>query len=304
MLNAPVLFLIFKRPDLTARVFNEIRKAKPIKLFIAADGPKNNEDKKLCDATRAIASQIDWECEVKTLFRDKNLGCKKAVSDAINWFFEYAEEGIILEDDTLPAQSFFGYCQELLGYYRNDERVMHIAGENPLDHRVSQDSYYFSKIEHCWGWATWRRAWCNYDVKMANFDKFIGDRILSNIFFKDSQKKYWEDIFRRVQNGAIDTWDYIWTYTIFCNNGLCINPNINLVSNIGFGDGATHTRDASPFSDRNLFEIVLPLKHPEFIIHSEDALQEILKKRFIMHEEEKINGPSLLKKIANKLRQP
>jgi len=178
MLNTPVLFLIFKRPELTELVFKEIRRAQPARLFVAADGPGNKAEMILCERARSIIQQIDWPCEVKTLFRDKNLGCKKAVSEAINWLFEHADEGIILEDDTIPSQSFFNYCQQLLEHYRNDDRIMHIAGENPLDYPVTQDSYYFSKIEHCWGWATWKRAWRCFDVHMANLDAFLERRIL------------------------------------------------------------------------------------------------------------------------------
>jgi len=304
MLNTPVLFLIFKRPELTELVFREIRKAQPSSLFVAADGPRNEAEMILCERARSIIKQIDWDCDVKTLFRDKNLGCKKAVSEAINWLFEHAEEGIILEDDTVPSQSFFKYCQELLEHYRNDERIMHISGENPLDYPVTQDSYYFSKIEHCWGWATWKRAWRYFDVNMNNFDKFIEYNVLSSVFFTNNQKKYWGDIFLKVKNGAIDSWAYIWTYTIFCNSGLCINSNINLVRNIGFGPEATHTQEICPFSMRAIFEIDMPLKHPEFIIHSEEALQAILKNRFFIPDDEKKEkktDQALMKRILYKL---
>jgi hypothetical protein len=300
MFDVPVSLLIFNRPELTELVFREIRRVQPVRLFVAADGPRNEAERILCARTRGIIKQIDWDCEVQTLFRDENLGCKKAVSDAIHWFFEQAEEGIILEDDTLPSHSFFHYCRELLEQYRNDERIMHISGENPLDHPVSHDSYYFSKIEHCWGWATWKRAWRHFDIGMHTLDGFIENDILSSIFFTDSQKKYWKDIFVKVKNGAIDSWAYIWTYTIFCNSGLCINSNINLVSNIGFGNTATHTKETFPFSARTSFEIETPLRHPEFIVHSEAALQEILKKRFFIREE-KAAAPSLLKKLAQQI---
>ncbi|MBN2106683.1 MAG: hypothetical protein JW832_04595 [Deltaproteobacteria bacterium] len=302
MLDAPVLFLIFNRPDLTGEVFETIRASQPARLFVAADGPRCDADMMLCERARGITGRVDWPCEVKTLFRDKNLGCKKAVSEAITWFFEHVEEGIILEDDTVPTQRFFLFCQELLAHYRHDERIMHISGENPLDHPVNQASYYFSKIEHCWGWATWRRAWRHFDVTMENFDAFVNEKILANIFCRDVQQKYWNDIFWRVKKGEIDTWDYIWTYTIFCNSGLCINPNINLVTNIGFGDSATHTKKDSPFSGRAVFDIAMPLTHPQFITHSGEALEEILKTRFFMQEQKDIDNPSFFRKLADKLR--
>lgn len=306
MFTTPVLFLIFNRPELAEQVFQAIREVKPARLFIAADGPQNEAEIALCERARGIVERIDWECEVQTLFRDKNLGCKKAVSQAIDWFFDTVDEGIILEDDTLPSQSFFHYCRELLEHYRNDERIMHISGENPLNHPVTPYSYYFSKIEHCWGWATWKRAWRHFDVTMATFDAFMEHRFLGSVFFKDAEKKYWENIFRRVKNGEIDTWDYIWTYAIFCNSGLCINSNINLVSNIGFGESATHTKKPSAVSDRAVFEIAVPLQHPEFILHSEEALREILKERFSIPDQDAATavpatGRPLIKRILQKL---
>ncbi len=309
MLTPPVLFLIFKRPEQTAQVFEAIRRARPARLFIAADGPRDEAERLLCERSRGIVKDIDWDCEVQTLFRDENRGCKEAVSEAINWFFEAVDEGIILEDDTLPAQSFFTYCRELLEHYRDDERIMHISGENPLDHPVTQDSYYYARIQHCWGWATWKRAWRHFDIGLQTLDTCLEHNVLSSIFFKDNQKKYWEDIFQDVKNGKIDTWDYIWTYAIFCNNGLCINSNINLVSNIGFGEAATHTKEASAVSERPFFEIALPLHHPEFMLASEEVLQEILKERFFVPKQPAAQavpetGQPLIKKILNKLCLP
>lgn len=168
-LNVPVLLLIFNRPDTTQRVFHEIRGASPLQLFISADGPRENKPGEFekCQITRDIVRQVDWDCEVYTNFRDKNLGCKIAVSSAIDWFFENVEEGIILEDDCLPSFSFFRFCEELLEKYRDDERIMQIGGTNLLSEwQRSDDSYYFSKYGAIWGWATWRRAWQYYDVNM------------------------------------------------------------------------------------------------------------------------------------------
>ena len=183
--NTPILFLIFNRPDTTFKVFEEIRKIKPAKLYIAADGPRPNvigEEEK-CTASRNIIKQVDWDCDVKTLFREKNLGCKIAVSSAISWFFENVEEGIILEDDTFPTQSFFWFCQELLDFYRNDSRIMHISGNNfQLGKIRGEGSYYFSKYNHIWGWATWKRAWRFYDVSLNTFPIFVQRKVIKNIF--------------------------------------------------------------------------------------------------------------------------
>jgi hypothetical protein len=176
MFKTPILFLVFNRPETTKFVFESIRSVKPAKLYICADGPRPNveNDKIHCSAVRKIVSNIDWECEVKTLFRIENKGCGKGVSEAITWFFSNEEEGIILEDDCLPNDSFFYYCSDLLDKYRFDTRIMHIGANNFLDDTISvENDIYFSSISHIWGWATWKRAWDSYDFKLQNYT--IGD---------------------------------------------------------------------------------------------------------------------------------
>lgn len=244
--NPPVLFLIFNRPDVTKIVFEAIRKAQPAKLYVAADGarPDKEGETEKCEAARAIIDSVDWDCEVKKLFREKNLGCKIAVSSAIDWFFQQEEEGIILEDDCLPDQSFFGYCAELLPHYRNHEQVMHIGGANFQDGiRRGAASYYFSRYNFIWGWATWRRAWKHYNVTMNDFPKFLEDHRIARIFQDKKMQTYWLKNMEIVYSGQRDTWDAQWSLAIWQQDGCCISPNINLVSNIGFGrDDATHTK--------------------------------------------------------------
>lgn len=286
MLKTPILFLIFNRPDTTQKVFEQIREQKPKYLFVSADGarPDKTGEAELCEQTRKIIEQVDWDCEVKTLFRDNNLGCKKAVSEGITWFFDNVEEGIILEDDCLPSDSFFRFCEENLEKYRHDNRIMHISGENPLDMEFGNSSYYFSLIPHIWGWASWRRAWKLYDVEFQHFDYFIENNIIQNIFEQKEAQKYWNKIFSRVKNGEINTWDYQWTYALFVNNGLSIVPNKNMVSNIGFGhDEAAHTSENAKCADRKAFEIS-EIKHPEFIIPEKQAVASILKERYDIHK--------------------
>ena len=245
--KTPILFLIFNRPDTAERVFAEIKKNRPERLFIASDGPRENKEgeKEIVEKTRKmILDMIDWDCEVKTLFREKNLGWKVAVSSAIDWFFEQVEEGIILEDDCLPDQSFFGYCEELLEKYRDDERIMMISGDNFQKEDADMiESYYFSKNIHIWGWATWRRSWQKYDVNMKTYPEFKKQRKMQDIYKSLSLQEYFVSIFDAVFAGKIDTWDYQWEYAIWENNGLNVMPNINLISNIGFGINATHTKE-------------------------------------------------------------
>lgn len=285
MLKTPILFLIFNRPDTTQLVFDEIKKQKPKYLYVAADGARTDkiDEERLCSETRAIIDQVDWDCEVKTLFRDKNLGCKVAVSSAINWFFDNVEEGIILEDDCLPAESFFRYCESMLEKYRNDNRIMHISGENPLEQGLCSKSYYFSQIPHIWGWATWKRAWNKYNVNFEAFDTFLKFNLIQNVFEQKEAQKYWNKVFNRVYNGEINTWDYQWTYALFVNNGLSINPNKNLISNIGFGHvNACHTSENAKCANRKTYELD-EIKHPSFVLPSKAAVKEILKERYDIH---------------------
>ncbi len=275
-MNTPVLFLIFNRPDTTKRVFEEIRKVKPKKLFVAGDGPRKNKEgeAELCAQTRAVIENIDWDCELKTLFREENLGCKDAVSQAIDWYFSQVEEGIILEDDCLPNASFFTFCEAMLEKYRDDERIMHISGNNPLNEEPD-DSYYFVKTPHVWGWATWRRAWAKYDVDMKSFPDFK----IENAIKEDYVQKYWLKTFKRVISGEINTWDYQWAYALFYNNALSIVPKKVLVSNLGFNENATHTTISEKFGNRQRQELN-QIIHPDKVEYDEQRGHEIFKDRF------------------------
>jgi hypothetical protein len=276
MLNSAVLFLIFNRPEITEKVFQEIRRAKPTRLYIAADGPRerNPADEILCEKAREIRNWIDWECEVRTLYQEKNLGCRVAVGLAIDWFFDHEEEGIILEDDCLPSQSFFIYCAELLEYYRDDKRVMCISGDNFQQGKsVTSDSYYFSKYSHCWGWATWRRAWAHYDRDMKLWNEFRDDGQLQVWSDGNNQfEQYWSQIFNSAAAGEINSWAYRWQFSCWSQNGLTCLPDKNLVKNIGFGDQATHTRESADWRDALQAEnIEFPLTHPQNVIRNENA---------------------------------
>ncbi|GAB3941780.1 hemolytic protein HlpA [Spirosoma harenae] len=235
---APVLFVIFNRPDTTELVFQQIRKARPTQLFIAADGPRPNrpDDASRCAQARSIVANVDWPCTVKTLFREQNLGCKRAVSSAINWFFQHVEEGIILEDDCLPDPTFFSFCTELLAKYRNDSHVMHIGGVTfqAKRHAAETVSYYFSGFAPIWGWATWRRAWQKYDVNPSENAKHVS---LTAPYFNERLRWFLKEIIA----GRLDTWDTQWLVAIRRWDGLSIIPRVSLIQNIGFGLGATHT---------------------------------------------------------------
>lgn len=276
MFNTPILFLIFNRPDVTKRVFERIRQIRPARLYVAADGPRTHKagEQELCDASRNIMNGIDWPCELKTLYRHSNLGCGKAVSEGIGWFFEQEEMGIILEDDILPDVSFFNYCAQLLHVYKNDSSVMHLNGCN-FQHgqRRGTGSYYFSAFPHVWGWASWRRAWKNYDFNLSDVNYFHNLDKLGYYFTEKRIKQQWYEIFFRMNRKWMDTWDFQWNYAIWNKRGKVITPNANLVSNIGFGPGATHTLDINDkFANLPVFNLN-QLQHPsEQYIHRDADL--------------------------------
>jgi hypothetical protein len=270
-LYTPVVFIIFNRPDLTELVFAAIRKAKPKKLLVVADGPRSPEEIEKCDKTRAVINKVDWECEVLTNYSEKNLGCKQRVSSGLDWVFSEVEEAIILEDDCLPAPSFFYFCQTLLERYRDDERVMHISGDNfQSGQSRTEYSYYFSKYTHIWGWASWRRAWKYYDVDMKTWLEYKNSNLLQSVFDDPYEQKYWINILDQAFNNGIDTWDYQWIYACWSQSGLSILPNSNLVSNIGFRSDATHTVFESRYAKLPTTDIS-SLRHPPFIIRNTDA---------------------------------
>ena len=257
--STPILFLIFNRPRSTEKVFQRIRDLKPRYLYVSADGPRSSkmDDAELCIVTRKIVENVDWNCDVKTNFSDINLGCKIGVSSGINWFFDHVEEGIILEDDCLPDPSFFRFCEKMLHLYQKNEKIMHIGGTNFQDGVIrGNGGFYFSALPHVWGWATWKRAWRKYDVAIKSFPELLKNNQFDKLFVNDQFKQYWVKNFELVFTNQKDTWDIQWMYSISINHGLTIIPNSNLVSNIGFESGATHTFNQSdPMANRPLQSI-------------------------------------------------
>jgi hypothetical protein len=269
----PVLLLVCDRPTLTRRVFERIREAQPRQLYVAADGPRGDDPEatRLSEEARAVARHADWDCEVHTLLRERNLGCRPAVSSGITWFFDNVEEGIVLEDDCLPHPTFFRFCAELLKRYRNDERVMGIGG-NSFRETDEAESYTFSAYNQIWGWATWRRAWDHYDGALSVWlrlretgwlEGFLGDR---------AAVRFWRAVFDREIRGEIDTWDFAWTFACWVQHGLTVHPAVNLVSNIGFDAQATHTSNvASPLAAVPAEAMRFPLVHPEGALRDYEA---------------------------------
>jgi hypothetical protein len=267
-LTTPVAFLIFNRPNTTLRVFEAIRKVKPQKLLIVADGARFPEEIKKCNEARSVIERVDWDCEVLTNLSEVNLGCKLRVSSGLDWVFSEVEEAIILEDDCLPTQSFFFFCQTLLEYYRYDSRVMHISGNNFQFHNHATDySYFFSKYGGIWGWASWRRAWRHYDRDMKTWGEFKRTKMMDCVCDDLYEKVYWTKILDHVIQGIPNTWDYQWLYARWTQSHLSIVPAVNLVSNIGFNSSATHTNQQDHLA--NLYtEDIWEITHPSFVVRN------------------------------------
>lgn len=304
MFETPVLFLIFNRPDLTAAVFDKIRQAKPAKLFIAADGPRDQikKEEDLCKETRELVlNNIDWPCEVEILFREKNLGCSKAVIEAITWFFNNVEYGIILEDDCLPLESFFLFCEELLIKYKEDERIMAISGTNFFgDYEVSA-SYLFSIIGGSWGWASWRRAWSKFDYSMKDWGKREYRKEIKSFFSNDKLFNYYTKYFDSyLKNLESVVWDYRWLFCRLAHRGLSVIPSRNQIKNIGFGIEATHTLNAeSKLSNLPTNKLLFPLHLNETVIpdlnYDNRIYEEFLKPA-------SGSKPGLKKKIVSRIK--
>lgn len=264
--DTPILMIMFNRPNHAIRVFESIKQIRPTQLFLAVDGPRHDHINEIDNVVqcRQLADAVDWPCQVETLFKEENLGCKKAVSSAINWFFKHVEHGIILEDDCLPNATFFDYCSILLRKYANDSRIMHICGHNLYgDIKWGTSSYFFTNIPHIWGWATWRRAWINYDVNMLEYPDFERSGGIERAVLNTKSQVFWKKDFNKVYAGKMDTWDYQWVFAVWKCGGLCVTPNQNLISNIGFDEAATHTKTDSemanlPTVPLNVHSIVFP----------------------------------------------
>ncbi len=273
-MNINVAFLIFKRPDTTAKVFEAIRQAQPQKLLVIADGPRQDrpDEAEKCAATQAIIERVDWECEVLTNYSEVNLGCAKRVSSGLDWVFELVEDAVIIEDDCVPHPSFFHFCEELLQRYRDDQRIMSIAGSNfQFGRSVTDYSYYHSLYHDCWGWATWKRAWKYFDFEMKLWPKLKETSFLQDHLLDANVAQYWQQKFDLTYELKKDSWFYRWLYSCWVQNGIALVPDINSVSNIGFSAGATHTVEDARYANLAIAEIPFPLKHPPFMFLNREA---------------------------------
>jgi len=239
--NIPVLILGYNRPFQIKKLINSLRKIKPKKIYISLDGPKKNfEDIKKCKLVKNEVNKINWNCKLKKNYNSNNLGCRLSVSKAIEWFFYNTKFGIILEDDCIPNQSFFDFCHINNQLYKNNKKIFSISGSNFFNGKINDD-YYFSKYPHCWGWATWSRAWKHYNNKLSFWSKWKKTDSWKSLHTNIIERKYWEKIFDKVKKDKIDSWAYVWTCSVWKKNGLTIIPKKNLIKNIGFDINATNS---------------------------------------------------------------
>lgn len=273
-MNTPILLLAWRRPHILRQVVDSIRPLAPSFIFVACDGPdpdRPGEVEKVAATRTVIETEIDWPCQIERLYSEVNQGCRFGVSRAITWFFEHVQEGIILEDDCVPHSDFFAYCSTLLQHYRYDDRVWCISGNNFQNGRWRGDgSYYFSRYNHCWGWASWRRCWQHYDSHLSQWLVLRDSGLLETVFEDSLERKYWSRIWQRLldQNHP-DSWAYRWTFTCLINGGLTATPNRNLVTNVGFGEDATHTKDLT--INTAIGEGIDPNQHPSILLRDTAA---------------------------------
>ncbi len=270
--DVPILLTVYRRVDTTEKTLNAIRQVRPKQLFVIADGARNAEEKIKCDAARAVVDQVDWDCEVKKNFSEVNMNCGPRIASGLEWVFGQVDRAIILEDDCLPEESFFYYCQELLEKYKDNPKIMQIAGLNTQQGNKKfqcADSYYFSQVAQTWGWATWQRAFNTYEFYLESWEEIRKTDKLKKILPDYAVREYWSNLFDNVKNNkkARDgTWDVQWFYNVLIHDGISIAPKRNLITNIGFGEGAGSTVNVL---DQNAnmprYPMEFPLQHPKEI---------------------------------------
>lgn len=265
--NIPILFVIFKRPEVTQASFKKICAARPRKLYIVSDGarPNHEGEQELVEQTRKIVlDAIDWDCELHTDFRDENMGCGKGMYHAISWLFQNEEMGIVLEDDCVVQPSFFTFMEEMLTKYQDDNRIGLVAGFNGVASKVRLPwSYCFSRYKATWGWGSWRRAWSHMDFDMTWRGGCQEASVINNMGYRSKDLAYWRHRLNLIDQNEVSAWDWQWFFSMAAQNQLTVFPAKSLVSNIGFGAGATHTGllwgNAIMCDDGDL---EFPLSHP------------------------------------------
>jgi hypothetical protein len=303
MIETPVVLIIFNRPKLTEAVLNALARVRPRTLLVVADGPRPDSpgDAEACEAARAVIERVDWNCDVIKNYSNVNLGCGRRPASGISWALQQVEEAIILEDDCVPHPSFFRFCAELLERYRDDERVMHIAGSTYRRHAVPTPySYFFSQFNGAWGWATWRRAWRYFDASVTLWPQLRSTSWLLNLVEHESAARHWAHEFDVAyeRQGDVTYWDHQWTFACWAHTGLTIMPRVNLVMNVGCGPDATHMLgESDPLGNVPASEIAFPLAHPPNVLRLLEADEEFLREVVLP----RLWKPSPMRQVASRV---
>ena len=282
MFDKAVLMLTYNRADLFKKSLSSVLSVMPKRIYIFNDGPKSNpEDIVKVYEVRKLIQNIKTKSIIIKNFNKYNLGCKKSNLKAIDWFFSKEKEGIIIEDDCIANREFFSFTGEMLNKYRDNNRIFCISGSNFQKEKLSNESYYFSKYNHCWGWATWRDRWKLNDDKISFWPKFKKSKEWDKLHKNKIEKKYWNKIFKNVYNGKMDSWAYPWTLSVWKQKGITITPNVNLVKNIGFGEQSTHSlfiQKSLKYLNKKKFSN--KIIHPKKIIINDKADFYVFKNHF------------------------
>ncbi|MEI6463774.1 MAG: glycosyltransferase family 2 protein [Verrucomicrobiota bacterium] len=297
MREAPVVFIIFNRVECTRQVWARICEARPRTLLLIADGPRRDRsaDAERCAEVRRLVETVDWPCDVRRNYAETNVGAARRIASGLDWAFALVEEAIILEDDCLPDPTFFPFCAELLERYRDHAGIAQIAGCSFQPQPAREfPCYFFSRYTHGWGWATWRRAWRLYDHEMKVWRTEREGKWLSAMIAHPDERAVWARCFDETLTGQVDAWDYRWTLAVWRRGMQSILPYRNLISNIGFGADATHTRRASPWAALAVSAMPFPLVHPDSLAC--DAAADEVTSRLVFRP------PSLATRVGRRLR--
>jgi len=280
--KSPVVIFIYKRATNLEAITAVLRKVKPARVYIIADGSSQNNDKEVLSTRIKLESLITWKCKIIKIYSDTNLGLKKRFASGINTVFQKEDRAIFIEDDCIPSITFFRYCDELLEKYVNNPQIGIISGDNFLFGQPKiKESYYFSRYPLIWGWASWRRAWKGYDPEITTWKIGEVNSWLSDYLGSKVASLYWHLIFNNVKKNIIKTWDYQLTYHFFKSRMLHITPKVNMVTNVGIDSHATNTKIKSRGMGQTANDIEFPLIHPTSIVRNIAADTKVEKTVFI-----------------------
>lgn len=302
IIETPVALFTFNRPAHTARVLDAIRAYRPSKLFLVNDGPRENSPQE-CDEVRVVLGQIDWPCDVQRNYATVNLGCRQRMISGLSWVFSQVNEAILLEDDCLPSPTFFQFCAENLDRYREDPKVMMISGSNLVASRNHYEhSYVFARSVGVWGWATWARAWRQYDEHLKDWPRLRETDWLLRLLEDAEQARLWTQLLDQVHSGHT-TWDFQWLYTVWREMGVSVVPSRNMIQNIGF-DGPRYDNPSNWIrwiASIQAEDLLFPLNHPPEL-QIDRATDARLFELAFAPQVQSVVAPSLIRRVIGKVR--